>query len=180
MSLPRRAGSRAARFVTPTLKITPCSSWTDTQSIRKKKTTTAGNQVESHTQTLDPGSRLNSGSVIVGSPFTADFSVASFDSTGWMPLWFLGSPIRSSPLKGLVSLENTFHAKLCIAQKDAKYEYFHWLRQERATKDRKITICRWARRPKVLADWALIQRRLRSICVNPRESQFNIHHGNSD
>ena len=53
MSEPLEAGSRDLTWDTIALKVTPCSNLTNTRPIWAGRTTTAGNQIESHTQTLN-------------------------------------------------------------------------------------------------------------------------------
>jgi len=55
MSEPLKAGSRDLTWDTIALKVTPCSNLTNTRPIWAGRTTTAGNQIEFHTHTLNFG-----------------------------------------------------------------------------------------------------------------------------
>src|SRR5216683_926607 len=61
LSAPREARSRGSRSDITTLHVTPCSNLTNTNPVCGGRTTTAGSQIESHTQTVESSEILISG-----------------------------------------------------------------------------------------------------------------------
>jgi hypothetical protein len=76
-----QAGSRGRRFVMLAANVTPCSTLTSIRSIPARSTTTAGNHIESHTQTIESCLKLIFGGVLIPQPLPAKKSLFRGPST---------------------------------------------------------------------------------------------------